>query len=330
MKKLLIAFALSTLLCGPSAAGVTFTFNYTDAPGVGFNDAANGAARQAALSLAGQNFATAFSGYNANIVMDVDGSASGSTLASAGSNSGSLVGTGFGLNEVIRNKVLSNGASDINAGAADGVVNVNWGIDWQLDQNATPNAMANQFDWFSTMYHEFAHAFGFSSGIVTDSAGMNPTDVFSQTVDGSWNKFDEFLVDKNDTSVFTGTSLDTATYSSLVTGGPSPAGGLFFKGPNTSSIGIYTPTTFEEGSSGSHLDDQNPALAGVMMLAATGPGPSARTFSEAERNIFRDIGYNMVGQITAIPEPSAFLFVGFGFMMLFSKRIMAKFGRRKV
>ena len=137
---------------------------------------------------------------------------------------------------------------------------------------------------------------------------MNATDGFSQTSNGSWGKFDEFLVNSSGTSIFTGTDLNASNYEALLIGGA--ANGLFFQGPNTTMTGIYTPSTFEEGSSGSHLDDENPSLNGLMMLAATGPGLSARVLSPIEQNIFRDIGYTQVSQISAIPEPSsvAFLF----------------------
>lgn len=307
-----VALLVSVLFSVEAYGGVTFSFNYSDGPGLGFNDAALGAARRNALELAGQNFATAFSSYNATIVMSVDGLASGNTLASAGSNG--MVIDGFGDGEVVRNKVLTNGATDLNTTDVDGTVSVNLTQPWEFDINTTPSG--GKFDWYSTMYHEFAHAFGFASGINTDNTGA-PTGSGN-----SWNKFDQFLTDKDGNSVFTGTTLNATgtTYQPLVTGGASPGAGLFFNGPTSGLAGLYSPTTFSEGSSGSHLDDENAAYAGFMMLSATGAGPASRTFTVLEQNMFRDIGYTQISQV--IPEPSTLMLAGlaFGFLAIGSKR----------
>ncbi len=282
---------------------VNFSFNYTDSAGQGFNDVASGATRRGALELAGQNFASAFSSYNATIVMDVDGMATGSTLASAGSEA--MVISGFGTGEVVRNKVLN--GTDLNGTAADGSVSVNLAtIAWEFNLNATPTSL--QYDWYSTLYHEFAHAFGFASGIGTDGAGV------PDATGDSWNKFDQFLTDKNGASVFSGNTLNGSTYGTLLIGGASPGAGLFFNGPTSGLVGLYSPTAFEQGSSGSHLDDQNTAYASLMMLAATGAGPSSRSFNPIEENIFKDLGYTQVGQI--IPEPSTLILAGLAFGFL--------------
>lgn len=302
-----IVFAAAVVLFTQTAsADITFSFNYNDAAGTGFN--ANGAVgqqRRDALELAANNFSTAFSSYNANLVFDVDGTATGDTLAAAGSSGDSNFNAGFGVGEVIRNKILS--GTDLNGSAADGSVTVNFAsVAWQLEVNASVSS--SQFDWYSTMYHEFAHSVGFASGIQTDSSGMNATDAFGTTgaQDGSWGAFDAFLTDSAGNSVFSGFDLNEATYESLLTGGASPGNGLFFNSADAGQlIGLYTPTTFEEGSSGSHLDDENSALAGFMMLAATGEGPSARQFNDLELSMFRDIGYANVAQISAVPEPSS-------------------------
>lgn len=322
-----VVFSLSQAALG----GITFNFNYTDPIGQGFNAAGStGMERRDALELAAMNFATAFSSYTAMIDMDVDGTATGSTLAAAGDAGGTSFSPGFGLNEVIRNKVLN--STDPNLGAADGTVTVNFAIPWELDINGTvnPPGPGEEFDWYSTMYHEFAHAFGFSSAIQTDMSGMNATDAWGTVGanNGEFGAFDQFLTNNLGASVFdSGSDLNEATYESLLTGGDSPSAGLFFNGSNATAanaslpVGLYSPTTYEEGSSGSHLDDNNLALAGSMMLAATGAGPSARTFSNIELGIFKDIGYSNVTQISPIPEPSSFLFLGIIALMLTGGRL---------
>jgi hypothetical protein len=316
---ILAAWAVAAGLGMDARGAVNLVFNYADAAGQGFNDAAQGAARRAALEQAGVNFVAAFSFWNATIFMDVTGTATGTTLAAAGSNGDPNFVAGFGVGEVIRNKILSNGATDLNGAMPDGTVNVNFAtINWELNINATPSAGA--YDWYSTMYHEFTHAVGFSSGVQTNNMGMSATDGFGTTGanPGSWNKFDQYLTNSAGVSLFTGFDLNEANYEALLIGGASPANGLFFNGPTSGLVGLYTPATFETGSSGSHLDDQNAAYNGLMMLSATAPGPSARLFSGLEQNMLRDLGYNMIGQI--IPEPSSVALIGCALGLLVHRR----------
>ncbi len=314
---------LSLSIASPGFGVLTFNFNYTDAAGTGFNDVTNGAARKAAFELAASNFADAFSAYTATVTLDVDGTASGSTLAFAGSNSGGVLTPGFGLDEVVRNKVLSNGATDLNGGTADGFVGVNWGINWELDIGSAPSG--SEYDWYSTMYHEFAHALGFGSSIFTDDFGGNATDINGNVTNGVWGKFDQFLVDESGNSLFTGNDLQVVNFEADLVAGPSPGAGLFFQGTNQSTpVGLYTPTMFSGGSSLHHLNDENAALAGNLMLATAGTGPGTRTFSLIEQNIFKDIGYTSIGQITAIPEPSALVLFGCFFLVLGRCRVAGR------
>lgn len=302
----LIVFVYSFVLISPVGAQLTFTFNYTDSAGVGFNDASTGTARKSAIELAGMNFASAFSAYDANIVLDVSGGDTGDTLMSASGNFEDFPSIGFGLDEVILNKVLT--GTDLNGSTSDGFVNVNFeSVDWQLDINATPGG--NQFDWYSTAYHEFAHAFGYASAIQTEGTVATTNDGYGDydpNGDGAWGAFDQFLTDSAGVSVFDSSfpaDLDEQRYVSLLKGGSSAAGnGLFFSSPSTGQrYGLYSPAIFEQGSSGSHLDDENNGLAGELMLAAADSGPSARTFSAIDQAILKDIGYTNVGQIGTTP-----------------------------
>ena len=85
-----------------------------------------------------------------------------------------------------------------------------------------------------------------------------------------------------------------------------------------SPVGLYTPNPIGEGSSISHLDDDNPAFAGSMMLQATDEGPSARTFSNIELAILRDLGYTQISQIVPIPEPATAMLALLGFAVFVS------------
>ncbi len=107
-------------------------------------------------------------------------------------------------------------------------------------------------------------------------------------------------------------------------GGESQNGfGLFFDGANAvaanggNPVGLFTPNPYEEGSSVSHIDDDNPAFMGLLMLAATEEGPAARMYSPIEVGILTDLGYDV------IPEPSTGVLLGLGLLGLAAR------GRRR-
>jgi PEP-CTERM motif len=168
---------------------------------------------------------------------------------------------------------------------------------WQLDYNTAP--LNTQYDFYSTLFHEFTHALGFYSSI-----SQNGTPSYEDQL--SWTKFDSFIVDKNGDRVINPSdyALNPAAWEGS-TGGASPAEGLFFDGPNAMAanggqpVGLYTPETWMQGTSVSHLDDDNPAFAHMIMAAATPTGPTERDFSPVEVGILTDLGYS----VTVVPEP---------------------------
>ena len=291
----------------PSHAAILFSFDYSgNTPNVGFLDPANGAARQAALLAAGTQFGAFFT-QTATINMAVTSidNAGSSVLASAGSQIAPTGSGNFGLSEVVRMKALSNGATDLNGAALDGTVNWNWGHNWSLSPTAA-GVPPGSFDFFSTAFHELAHALGFASFMDQNGATPAPNE---------YSKFDQFIQDKNGNLAVTAAfALNGTVFTSNNTGGPTPAGGVFFGGTNAraanggNAVGLFSPKPYQPGSSVSHLDDQNPALAGLLMLAATGGGPGARTLSNIECGIFTDIGYTCAGRTApptgGIPEPA--------------------------
>ncbi|SCX90754.1 PEP-CTERM protein-sorting domain-containing protein [Nitrosospira sp. Nl5] len=299
---------------GSANAAVTFQFQYADPAGTGFLDPADGSSRQTALNTAASKFSDMFGSHFSNsgtVVLQATASddANDDTLASAGSKLINLGGAGFNLGEVVRTKLLT--GTDLNGNNVDGSLDVNFGNFWELDFNATPSN--TEYDFYSALFHEFTHALGFTS-----TMGQSGEPIFGTQDTGSWSTFDSFLTDKNGARIIdpANFALNQETWNAASIGGPSPAGGLFFDGANAvaanggSPVGLYTPTTWEEGSSVSHLDDENPALAGRMMLAASEAGPYARDYDAVEVGMLADLGYT----VAAIPEPEtyAMLLAGLG------------------
>lgn len=310
------------LTFGPAAqAAITFQFNFLDGAGTGFNDATQGASRQTALNTAASMFSTMFGSHFSNsgtVVLDAtasDNPMSGN-LASAGSNL-TLAGgapSGFNIGEVVRTKLQT--GTDLNGADADGSVDVNFGQSWQLDPNAAVGG--SQFDFYSTVFHEFAHTLGFASLINQDGTGL-----FSGN---HWGAFDQFLTDKDGNAVITaGTFATNSVWTTASVGGTSPGAGLFFNGANAVAanggqlVGLYSPTTWDDGSSGSHIDTDNPAYAGLMMLHSVTTGNAARTFSTIEVGMMQDLGYTLAAPVPE-PESYAMMFAGLGVIGCIARR----------
>lgn len=67
-------------------------------------------------------------------------------------------------------------------------------------------------------------------------------------------------------------------------------------------MGIYSPTTWQEGSSGSHIDGT--PFPTDMMKYDRDYGPETRTYSAVDVGILTDIGYTRNSVATSVPEPS--------------------------
>lgn len=287
---------------------VAFQFEYQGAigSGIGFEDATNGQARRDALEQSAARLGSIFS-HTATITMGVTSSddSSSSTLASAGTESGTTTFDGFDDNEVVRTKILT--GNDLNGSAHDGTVDVNWGQPWELSSDAA-EISDSEFDYYSTIYHELLHAVGFSS--VPNESGQDLLDAAPNGQPGVWSYFDQFITDVSGTPIINASTfaLDSTTYDANKTGGASPASGLFFNGPKArqanggNPVGLYTPSVWEDGSSLAHLDDENPALQPLMMASATDTGPGAQNLSTLERAVLEDLGYTLVAGVANVTQ----------------------------
>ena len=292
-----LAVAGNLAVCASSqASGITINYDF-----IGANWTAD---QETAMNYAASSFSSLFGNYFSNtgtvtLAATAYNDENVDVLASAGSK---VVSTGagtFGGGEVIRN--ILQGGVDLNGASADGVVNVNFAYFNQLDLNGP--VPSTTYDFFSTLYHEFAHALGFASA--TNEFGQ-PYLGSRHSGSGEWATYDQFLVDENGNRVVSdGFLLNDTVWNSASQGGSS----MFFNGANAVAanggnlVNLYSPNSWAAGSSISHLDDDTLSLSKMLMASATGTGLSARDFSGIEVGVFQDLGYTR-NAADPVPEPA--------------------------
>jgi hypothetical protein len=82
-------------------------------------------------------------------------------------------------------------------------------------------------------------------------------------------------------------------------------------------VNIFAPTTWTDGSSIAHLDDDTPALSQLIMASTVSEGLKTREISAIELGILKDIGYTQIAAPAAVPVPSAVWLMLSGLMGVF-------------
>ncbi len=231
------------------------------------------------------------------ITFDVSGEFNplSSTLATAGSDFTSA-GPGF-LPTVVQHKILT--GVDTNGSTADGEINWNFAQNWATGDSV----VYGQYDLESVAMHELTHTLGFLS--YTDQPGSN--------TGTTWTVFDSFLVNSDGTKVIGSDYIWRNAYTPNLTGSN---GGLYVGGADAVAaygglVPIYTPGSWESGSSVSHLNDR--VFGGAnrkLMNAQVFSGLGIRVLSPVELAILADLGYTIAPQ----PGSAALAFIGVFFL----------------
>lgn len=193
-----------------------------------------------------------------------------------------------------------------------GQVSFNFDSSINWNTNLTINAPSNMYDLYTVMLHEVTHSLGFNSFINQNGASIDPSPYFS--------RYDTFLRTNNNLPLLTigGCSMYDISFNSAVSptvlrpGCTLPnnlSNGVLntticnnaIKYVGSSTVPVYTPTCFEQGSSLNHFEDMlyptcnSPygndsyfVLSNVNLI-----GTTKRYLKPEERNVLCDIGYNV-------------------------------------
>lgn len=184
---------------------------------------------------------------------------------------------------LVQDKLIS--GRDANGSAADGLIQVNFGKKWSLDDTVE----SDEFDFMMALMHEMLHSFGILFAV-------RP----GETTRRYWSSYAGLVVDENGNSPFNADFSWNTAYDPNLT---RKDGGLFFGGAEAvkaydgALIPLFTSDPWLGTSVGAHLDDL--VFIGVdrkMMNAATTPGPGVRVLSTIELGILKDLGYHVVSR----------------------------------
>jgi len=325
------------MLSLPGHAGITFQFEYTDAPDTGFFDLNYGAARQAVLNTAASEFSSMFGSIFTNsgtIVLQARTANESGTLASAGSNYVLDMGaSGYNLRDIVRTKLTE--GKDLNGDKADGTIAINFSAStpWETNFNTAPRPEdgwwwgdRGTYDFYGTLYHEFTHLLGFSPAMWEDGSTLYDS--------RGYNTFASFFVDGYGNSIIdshTNTlNQDVWNAASIGYSLDGSSNGLFFGGQAAIAanggepVSLYSPGKWNPGSSASHLNPDIADQGGMMMVPYLAPGRSIREYSDIEVAMLTDLGYS----VAVVPEPETWSMMFAGLALLGS--IVRRSTRREV
>ncbi len=283
------------------AGAITFNIEYLDVEnttGVGFDDATEGAARQATVDAVLEYIDAVL---NIDVVSTIDiqvqesQTAGDGFLASAGTfyfTSPNGFEGGFAFDHITT-------GTDPTGAAVDITMTVDFGHPWNSDHTVDPGG--GEYDLFSVVLHEFTHGLGITS--LSDVNGESGVSDGNPGVFSTWDGLMR-LGSGSPAAVFNQSTTVLDQPTSVFT-----SDNLFFGGAEaTSAFGsippIYAPGTFESGSSLGHYDSG--ITGGSVMEPSISNGEIVREYTALDLGTLVDLGYTDVAVPgAATPEPTS-------------------------
>lgn len=167
-----------------------------------------------------------------------------------------------------------------------GYLGFNSDVSFYPDQ---PMPNATDRDLYSTALHEAMHIIGFSS--LFNRYGHSYFDAFGDPLVESiyYTRFDQFINKGAGALILDPLACDWNSSVQFPVDLTIPNCGVYFTGPNSGQQYLYSPSTWFQGSSCSHLDE---ACSGTQFLMAPDNGYGERQIvSQTEADMLSDIGY---------------------------------------
>ncbi|MCB9150363.1 MAG: hypothetical protein H6641_16535 [Caldilineaceae bacterium] len=218
----------------------------------------------------------------------------GGTLAFAGEN-GNLTQAEVAALPVANRTypmALANAITGVDQNGADVevVATANSAVVWDFCTVGCTVA-ADRTDFVSTMVHEVLHGLGFSMSF--DQSQDDPSlGIYADPP----AVIDDYVIQAAGGAKLLDMPNNSAALLNAMQQGSET---IAYNGPNTLAINngntpfIFSPTTFQQGSSMSHWDDDSPTNLGRMMNSATDTGPSARVVDAITLMVLKDIGWSV-------------------------------------
>ncbi len=184
----------------------------------------------------------------------------------------------------------------------DITVNANSTANWYFGTDG--NTPRNQIDLVSVMLHELGHGLGFLASVDT----INETQL-AIGLAGRFIVYDLFLetpaaVPLTDASFFNNPSAEllmAVTNNDLLFSGEEAIN------RNSAAVPIYSPSTFDGGSSVSHLDEgaYPPGTENALMTPFLSSGEAVHDPGPVTLGIFFDMGWPLVFDLTSTRSPTS-------------------------
>jgi hypothetical protein len=175
--------------------------------------------------------------------------------------------------------------SDLNGGTAEIIANFNRNFNWYYGTDG--NTPPTQVDFASVVLHELGHGLGFFGSMVVGSGN------------GYWGIssyptiYDRFTEDNSGTPLLNYTSGSAALAAAL------QSDNVFFDATSAnaanggSRVELYAPSTWEQGSSYSHLGEIFNGTPNALMTKSLGNGESEHSPGPVMLGMFQDMGWSV-------------------------------------
>ncbi len=183
--------------------------------------------------------------------------------------------------------------SDLSPSIPDIFATFNSNFNWYYGTDG--NTPSSQMDFLSVVLHEMGHGLGFSG-----SANYSTT-----TGQGTWGSsgrqyiYDNFVKDSSGNKVTTYSSPSTSLGNFLTSNNVLFTGANAVAANGGNNIKLYAPSTWESGSSYSHLDYNTfNNTSNQLMVPYISPGEALHDPGVVTKGLFKDIGWNLNGSST--------------------------------